>query len=78
MRFRTVWKQFNSYQLRQYRKLAKFKNFVYEHPDLIQKYLQEGPCKGCEFGKVCDVPCGAYWCWWDARMAVLKNKYGKV
>jgi hypothetical protein len=41
IRFRTIWKQFNSYPLRQYRKAPKSKNFCYEHPDMIGKYLQE-------------------------------------
>lgn len=76
MRFRTIWKQFNSYPIRQYKKSRKLKKFAYEHPDLIKKYLDEGPCKGCEFELLCDVPCSSYYHWWDARMAVLKKKYG--
>ena len=76
MRFKTYWKQFNSYPIRQYKNRPKSKTFAYEHPDLIRKYLEEGPCKGCEFEILCDVPCTAYWCWWDARMAVFKKKYG--
>ena len=75
-RVRTIWKQFNSYAIRQYKKRKKFENFVYEHPDLTKKYLADGPCKGCQFEALCDVPCTAYWCWWDARMEVLKRKYG--
>lgn len=75
-RVRTIWKQFNNYNIRQYKKQEKSKNFVYEHPDMIKKYLDEGPCKGCEFELLCDVPCNAYWRWWDARMAILKKKYG--
>ena len=77
MRVRTIWKQFNSYPARIYkaRKTAQ-KTFAYEHPDLLKRYLDNGPCKGCEFELLCDVPCTAYWGWWDARMAVLKKKYG--
>ena len=76
MRFRTIWKQFNSYPLRQYRKAPKSNNFCYEHPDMIGKYLQEGPCKHCEFEAICETPCSNYWHWWDARMAAFKKKYG--
>jgi radical SAM protein with 4Fe4S-binding SPASM domain len=76
MRFHTIWKQFNSYTLRQYRKTKTKKVFAYEHPDLIKKYLEEGPCKGCQFEKLCDVPCPQYYGWWDARMALLRKKYG--
>lgn len=76
VRFLTIWKQFNTYQMRQYRKDRTHKKFCYEHPDLIHRYLKDGPCKGCQFEALCDVPCTAYWCWWDARMEVLKRKYG--
>ena len=78
MRFRTIWKQFNSYQIRQYRKQEqeRKKKFSYEHPDIIKKYLDEGPCKGCEFELLCDVPCSAYYHWWDARMAIIRKKLG--
>lgn len=76
MRVRTIWRQFNSYPIRQYRKRAKLKKFVYEHHDLIKKYLDEGPCKGCKQEEQCDAPCAAYWHWWDARMCVLKKKFG--
>ena len=76
IRVRTIWKQFNGYQKRQYLKGKKEKIFVYEHPDMIKKYLDEGPCKGCKQEEQCDVPCAAYWHWWDARMAVMKKKFG--
>ena len=77
MRFRTIWKQFNSYQIRQYRKKANGETkFVYEHPDLIRKHIQDGPCKGCEFESLCEVPCAAYFHWWDARMVWLKGRLG--
>lgn len=76
IRFRTIWKQFNSYQIRQYRKQQKKrKKFAYEHPDINKKYLDEGPCKGCDFELLCDVPCSAYYRWWDARMAILRKKF---
>lgn len=72
MRFLTIWKQFNSYVQRQYRRGNKTEKFGYEHPDLLRKYLREGPCKGCKIEENCDTPCGAYYNWWDARMAWLK------
>lgn len=77
MRFRTIWKQFNSYQIRKYRKeQEREKKFSYEHPDIVKKYLDDGPCKGCEFELLCDVPCSAYYRWWDARMAIIRKKLG--
>ena len=78
MRFRTIWKQLNSYQIRQYRKQGqeREKKFSYEHPDIVKKYLDDGPCKGCEFELLCDVPCSAYYRWWDARMAIIRKKLG--
>lgn len=75
MRVRTIWKQFNHYRIRQYKKTEKRNKFVYEHPDLIKRYLDHGPCKGCQFELLCDVPCDAYYHWWDAKMAVMKKKY---
>lgn len=75
-RFRTIWKQFNTYPLRQYRKAPTQTKFCYEHPDMIGRYLADGPCKECQFEVLCDVPCVAYWHWWDARNTVLKKKYG--
>lgn len=77
MRFYTIWKQFNTYQVRKYKKIErKSTKFCYEHPDIVRNYLKNGPCKGCEFEVLCDVPCSAYWHWWDAKMAALKERYG--
>ena len=76
IRFRTIWEQFNTYPLRQYRKAHQRKKFCYEHPDVARKYLAEGPCEECQFRQLCDAPCVAYYSWWDARMAALKKKYG--
>lgn len=47
-RIYTIWKQFNSYPARIYRKVKNMKRekFVYEHPDIIRQYLQKGPCAG--------------------------------
>jgi hypothetical protein len=36
-RFQTIWKQFNTYPLRKYRKAPTAKKFCYEHPDMISK-----------------------------------------
>ena len=76
MRFRTIWKQFNTYPLRQYRKAPTAKKFCYEHPDTARKYLSDGPCKGCKIEKDCENACGAYYQWWDARIAWLKHRWG--
>ena len=76
--FHVVWKRFNSYPLRQYKaaKKEKTKFFVYEHPDVLRKYLAEGPCKKCKNEQTCDIPCMAYYAWWDARMTMFQRKYG--
>lgn len=77
IRFRTIWKQFNSYQIRQFKKqhATKTNLFTYEHPDLVRKYLQTSPCSRCEAEADCDTACMAYYSWWDARMAALRMKY---
>jgi radical SAM protein with 4Fe4S-binding SPASM domain len=54
----------------------KREKFVYEHPDIIRRYLEKGPCEHCQMANVCETTCGAYWNWWDARNTVLKKKYG--
>lgn len=73
-RIRTMWKQFNGYPERSYKAKRKMKRdkFIYEHPDLIRRYLQEGPCGKCRAASDCDTPCVAYWRWWDARMVWLR------
>lgn len=77
MRFLTVWKQFNSYQIRQFKRqrVKKTNSFTYEHPDLVKKYLQTSPCKNCEYEADCDTPCTGYYAWLDARMFALRAKY---
>lgn len=77
VRVRTIWKQFNAYPFRSYKVRRKMKQqkFVYEHPDLIRRYLQEGPCKKCKAADNCDTPCAAYLRWWDARMEWLREKF---
>lgn len=77
MRFRTIWKQFNSYPKRKAMREKKVRHtYVYEHPDILRKYIQDGPCKGCKAERTCDTPCSAYYAWWDARMAVARHKIG--
>ena len=76
IRFYVIWKQFNAYPIRQYKKQKQERtSFVYEHPDILRKYLRESPCGKCKNEQTCDVPCGAYAAWWDARMTVLRRKY---
>ena len=60
--------------LRNRKKANRKTKFVYEHPDLIRKYIKDGPCKGCEFEQLCDVPCAAYFHWWDVRMELLRRR----
>lgn len=77
LRFRRIWKEFNGYPVRAYRKYNRQKNekFCYEHPDIVRRYLEKGPCEKCPKALDCDVPCLAYWYWWDARMEWMKGKF---
>ena len=72
--FVAAWKQFQRYIPHDYWgiHLRNSEKFAYEHPDLIRRYLQEGPCGLCVCADVCDIPCGSYLCWWDARRAWLR------
>jgi hypothetical protein len=76
-----MWKQFNGYPSRVYLRQKKQKpvtaKFIYEHPDVIRRYLENGPCGECRRAEVCDVPCGNYWNWWDARMEWMRRRFGK-
>ena len=81
-RVRTIWKQFNGYPQRAYRKeLEKAgttgpakEKLRYEHPDIGRQYLLDGPCKGCPCERNCAIPCNAYWRWWDARMKWIRGR----
>lgn len=77
MRFRTIWKQFNAYPKRHAKKKKSTRPaWKYENPDYIRRYLAKSPCTGCQFEILCDVPCYQYLNWYDARMAVLQERYG--
>jgi hypothetical protein len=84
-RVKTIWKQFNGYSQRAYRKeLEKAgipepakEKLRYEHPDIGRQYLLDGPCKGCTCERNCDIPCAAYWRWWDARMKWIRGRLGE-
>ena len=77
-RVRTIWKQFNAYPARVYRAQKTMRNekFTYEHPDIIRRYLREGPCGRCLRAEECEMPCAAYWRWWDARRELHKRRFG--
>lgn len=74
-RFRTIWKQFNTYMVRVSRRKGQLpqQKFLYEHPDIIRRYLEEGPCGKCQRGEDCESPCPAYWVWWDCRREWLRR-----
>lgn len=76
---RTIWKQFNGYPIRLYRaqKVTKSEKFVYEHPDVIRRYLKKGPCENCQRKAVCETVCPAYWRWRDARMKWFRRKLNR-
>ena len=67
------WQQYQRYVPRDYwdhrRSGEKLK---YVHPDVLRRYLQDGPCRKCPCSSGCDIPCGQYLCWWDARVTWLK------
>lgn len=68
-------KQINAHAKRRAEKPPVQKTkFVYEHPDLIRRYIANGPCKGCKVESVCDTPCPAYLRWWDAGMEIARKK----
>ena len=71
----TWWKHFNGYVTRvRAQKKPESTKFFYEHPDIVRRYLMNGPCEGCKREKACDTPCGAYWRWWDARQEWHRNR----
>lgn len=70
-------KQINGYARKHAAKMPKAREkFLYEHPDIIRRYLKDGPCIYCKIKDSCDTPCQAYWRWWDARMKWLKGVWG--
>lgn len=75
-RYRYRQKQINAHTRKMFRgKEPRIREkFLYEHPDAIRRYLENGPCKGCNAEAVCDTPCPAYLRWWDARMEQIRKK----
>ncbi|MBR4291376.1 MAG: hypothetical protein IKT52_12185 [Oscillospiraceae bacterium] len=72
--FTTVWEELRRH-LRGGCRIDHFQSshkLTYVHPDMIRRYLQEDICTRCEFAGNCQIPCMAYWHWWDARMVWLK------
>lgn len=76
-RFYTIWKQFYAYPVRIYRgkKNMKSNKFAYEHPDIVRRYLEKGPCEKCRLSESCETPCLVYWEWWDARMEWIRRRF---
>lgn len=54
--------------------VVKDTHWSYSHPNDVRRYLYNSPCKGCGFEPTCDIPCGTYLQWYDARMAWLKER----
>lgn len=77
IRYRYRQKQINAYSKQLYAQEKKKTKFVYMHPDQLRRYLQDGPCKGCNAEQACDTHCPAYLSWWDMRMAVARKKANK-
>lgn len=48
----------------------------YMHPAERQRWLREGPCKGCPCEGYCDKICALRAKWWDDRMAKLRKDMG--
>lgn len=70
-------KQINAYARKARRRMPRYREaFLYEHPDIIRQYINNGPCVHCGAEKTCDTPCQLYWRWWDARREWLKGVWG--
>lgn len=77
--FADRWDDIRKYAMREYKKpVSRREVFVYEHPDVIRDYINNGVCSRCQRNKVCSTPCPAYWRWWDARMEIARMKVGTV
>ena len=50
--------------------------WVYHHPDVNRKYIEEGICAKCPLNGNCDEPCGAYWDWCDTWMEYFRKVLG--
>lgn len=75
MWIRDAWQQFGRHCRHTYWSIPSGDDkLAYVHPDVIRRYLQEGPCKRCECARTCKIPCEKYCRWWDARMVWLKRK----
>lgn len=83
-RVRTIWKQFNGYPGRVAREAmnqaetekGRGNKYCYEHPDIVRRYLEKGPCEGCRCENTCDIPCAAYLRWWNVRMKWIRGRLG--
>lgn len=71
------WKQFRRYvcHIDSFPKPSGAGKLAYYHPEQLRRYLNEGPCRRCLYTDDCDLPCAAYWSWWDARMVWLRWKW---
>ena len=69
-------RRINAYARRQYRKGGKAEKFAYSHPDAVRRYLAAHPCGDCPLEPGCDIPCGRYLHWYDARMAMARVRGG--
>ena len=67
-----AWRLFQRRARHLYWPAADREKLTYVHPDVIRRYLQEGPCGRCGCRDICGIPCESYWHWWDARMYRLK------
>ena len=48
--------------------------FAYEHPDVVRRFLRDGPCQSCGTQNICDVACEARLLWWEMRMKQLRSR----
>lgn len=72
--FCNAWLRYQQYVPRDYwdHRRNPEEKLKYVHPDVLRRYLRDGPCPRCNCRVGCDVPCAQYRCWWDARMVWLK------
>lgn len=75
IRYRYRQKQINAYAKLRKQEILTTK-FIYQHPNDTRRYLQQWPCDRCENADDCDIPCGQYFAWYNARMELAKKKAG--
>lgn len=68
-----AWRQFGRHTRHTYWQAPSGDDkLTYVHPDVLRRYLREGPCVRCGCAETCEIPCEKYCRWWNARIAYFK------